>query len=251
LVTAAEAAALGQFQPTLGSEVVDADRLKTIRSQSTCRIESMDEKREVWTIQLVRTQPKVLPNGELGEPEEQPLTWKAVQEDGLKLDMGLAHALEVRGKIEAAETRGDKRKVAALWRALYERFGDPLLAVDIDRADYGHAVSYLQSHINAKLVSVDASDEKMAPDRVVALVQNNAKRTATKVQVKFAFELTPEESDEAEGDAEEVQSDKFAVIKTIGPMKPGDQVELKANIPPGAGDKVSVSIEGVTMPWPG
>ncbi len=225
LLSVAEGEALRSAALTEGRALIDDAAMASLRAATTCtagEVNSAGGGR--WAVELTRTGPMLDAAGQPGEPVEKTMTWQVVREDTLRVETGLITAELMRKSAEDAVAEDDLRKSASLWRAIAERYPDPVLAVDVAaaaRAEAEHA--YIRA-LKVRFVSVK--------DGMLLGEITNSNRDITDLSVEVIFDINGERS---------------PVPVSIAALAAGQKAEVRAAIPEGAGDKVSIEARSLHL----
>jgi hypothetical protein len=219
--------ALSKAQPTAGLELLGPDGLAALRQQTTCTLlatEGAGSGR--WAVDLERTSPSVGPDGSLGEMVTHSLAWQAVKTDGgIRIEAGIEGAAISRRNAETAIAEDDPKRAAAIWRAIQKKFPDPLLSVDIARAEAFQARAEAMKTILAKPTGV-------ADGKLYVELQNRGGQAVTAVEVKADF---------AAGEGTKTET-------TTHPLLDADAViEIELPVPEGADGNVHVEVVGLEV----
>lgn len=182
LLTAKDLGVLDKAKPTHGLQRVDAAALAQLRSQTTCVAEETNGAGAgQWAVKLTRTAPTVTADGAVGPSTEQTFEWQVTDEQSGRVDLNLTGAAIARRNADEAIDDQDWKRYASGWRALAQRWLDPLLAVDVadaaalqDRMEYGKKLEH--------------TFNKAGDGLVQATVQNTGDRAVSSVVVDAVFE---------------------------------------------------------------
>lgn len=226
LLASEDLKALKGAQATAGLEAVGSEGLATIRSKTTCAVLSAESAGSGrWAVDLERTAPTVSGDGTLGEPATQALAWQAVKTpDGIRIEAGIQGAAISRLNAEAAVAEDDLRRAAAIWRAIHKKFPDPLLTVDIARAEAAHHYGEILKKVHAKPVGVE--DGKLFIEAA-----NGNEAPVSQVEIKADFEV-----------GENTKSETTVVPELAG----GAKLEIELAVPEGADGNVHVEVVKLT-----
>ncbi len=222
--------ALAAAAPTAGLELVGADGLASLRTQASCTLLSAESAGSGrWAVELERSAPAVLADGSLGEVQTTPLSWQAVKTpDGVRVETGLAGAAIMRASAATALEEGDVRRYASTWKAVANKFPDPLLTVDVAQAQAAFERLEYQAKIRGKPIEVDE-----AAGTLKAEIRNEGERSVSAVQLRVDFgvgETTASES------------------ATLEALAGGATAEVTVPIPEGADGKVHIEVLGLELP---
>ncbi len=219
--------ALSGATPTAGLELVGADGLAKIREQTTCTVLSTEGAGTGrWAVELERSNPGVNPDGSLGEAQTHTLSWQAVKtQDGIRIEAGIQGASISRRNAESAVADDDQRRAAAIWRAIHKKFPDPLLTVDIAKAEALYEKLEYQKKIPVKAVGVE-------DDKLFVEVSNTGDKPVSKLELRADFEV---------GDQTKSHT------TTVPSLAPGAKLEVELPIPEGAEGNVHVEVVGLEL----
>ena len=194
--------------PTLGMEAVGSEGLAQLRSSLTCTVDQVDSAGSGrWAVKLTRSQPKVGPDGSIGENQDVALDWQVVDgKDGPYVESGLRFAVTKRESLAKALEEKDYMRVAGGWRGIVQSFPDPVLTVDIAAAEtLDKGWSYRKQIVPVGAGALDA-------ETLALQVQNTGEETVAKAVINLKF---------THGGQEET------VRLVSGEMAPGATVELQ------------------------
>lgn len=224
-------------EPTQGSQALGPDKVAELRSQTRCAVDSVElAGTGQWVVKLTRTQPEVRTDGSFGDPVSQVLEWRAHKRpEGVRVETGLSKALNMRKNAGEARAKGDLKQYASLWGTIDKRYGDPLVAWEVEEAQRLGAEHHLLKSrvVTARFDRVEQNDDPEKPNQAVVVVKNAAKRPLARVDVAFAFQV-------------EGQEQKQTVA--TGAVEPSSELEVRADIPLTAEGNVVVTVEAVHLP---
>lgn len=216
--------ALTSAAPTQGLETVGAEGLAALRGKASCTVKLVESAGQGrWAIDLQRSLPVVQPDGSLGEPETVELAYQAVKTpDGIRIETGLAGAAITRKSAETALDEGDLRRWASTWRAIANKFPDPLITVDIAKAEAVFLRDSYRSKIVGKPVGIDEEENTLKGE-----ISNTGKQAASAIQLRVDFAVGEETVSES---------------TTIEALAQGAKAEIAVPIPEGADGKVHIEV---------
>ena len=212
LLAQADLKELTDAQPTLGLQKLGSAMLDTLRDQVECEVLEVESAGGAWADKLERSLPEVLPDGTLGPVQTRELQWQVVKEDGLRIQPGLRAAAGTRRSAEDALQKKDYRRFASTWRAIYKKFPDPLITVDIAAATEVEARWAYRENLAAHVLSVKKGE-------LTCELENSGERPVAGVQVDVRFAM--------DGKLEVVPAQ-------VGPVASGGKVQFAVAIPAGA-----------------
>ena len=237
LLTSEEAGVLSKEVPTLGLEKVGDAGAAQIREASSCEVLSTERAgKGRWAVKLKRMQPLVKRDGTIGQLVEVELDWQVTKtSDGLRVEVGLPTAANARRSAADAESMGDMKRAASIWKSLGKKLGDPLVAVDLGRVQPIVDVGQVSKQIMLVFDRIEHPEKGApagAPNRAHAKAINASKRDVAEAEVKFIFTVDG---------VEEI------VSAQAGPIGKGDKVEVIADIPARAEGQVKLDIGAVAL----
>ena len=232
LLTHRDFRTLKKADPTLGLQKVGATGLAKLRAQARCEVvEVLDAGHNRWNVTVTRTLPEVNADGSLGDPQETTLNWSVVRsKDGLKVETGLFQAADTRRQAEESAARGDLKRAAGLWRAVYQKFPDPMLQVDIATATDIAAKALYRKRLVGNLISITPAEDEGANPILNAEVTNRGKRYVSKAVIELSFD---------------VGTDQKLVLHEVGEIKPGETAAFQVEVPQEADGLVHFSTHEV------
>ncbi|NOY26937.1 MAG: hypothetical protein GXP62_13795 [Oligoflexia bacterium] len=219
LLTAKDLGVLDKAKPTHGLKRVDAATLAQLRSQTTCVAEETNGAGSgQWAVKLTRTAPTITGDGAVGPVTEQTFEWQVTDEKSGRVDLNLTGAAIARRNADEAIGEQDWKRYASSWRALAQRWLDPLLAVDIADAEA------LQDRMEYS-EKLEQTFDKASDGLVQATVENTGDRAVKSLVVDATFESgkTPLHSQ-----------------TTLGAVPAGGKLNYTLEIPEGAEGKVAL-----------
>jgi hypothetical protein len=219
--------ALSAATPTAGLELLGAEGLAELRAQTQCTLLSAESAGSGrWALELERTCPTVSADGSLGDPETTTLSWQAVKtSQGVRIEAGIEAAAIGRRNAEAAVTEGDLRRAASAWRAIQKKFPDPLLTVDIARAEATFAQAEALKMVRAKPTSV-------ADGKLLVALKNQGEAPVQALEIRADFGV---------GDLTERRTITWASLEA------GAEAEVELPVPEGADGNVHVEVVGLEL----
>jgi hypothetical protein len=219
--------ALSKAAPTAGLEKLGSEGLAALRQQTNCTLLSSESAGSGrWAVELERTNPSVDGDGNLGEAETHALSWQAVKTpEGVRIEAGIEAAAISRRNADAAVAEDDLRRAAAVWRAIHKKFPDPLLYVDIARAEAAYAKAEALKGVRAKPTGV-------ADGKLYVELSNQAQAAVGSVELRADFAV-----------GEQTHSSTL----THPGLEAGATVEVELAVPEGADGNVHVEVVGLEL----
>ncbi len=183
---------LQKADPTMGLALVGSDGLERLRSQVKCSVENSSKiGKNKWSVRLARQQPRLNPDGSMGEMETVHLDWRIEGPPPFRTRIGLDSAEQLRGQAAEASQNGQYKWAAALWKAIYRKFPDPLLAVDLAAAQEASERFQYRRELEPQVQSVTGS-------KVLGQVHNNGDRAISSATISVEYTEVGKISEEQE-----------------------------------------------------
>ena len=174
---------LRQAEPTHGHQVLGAEGLAAIRSQTSCTVDNVNRVRSgLWAVALTQRMPSVSADGTPGPLQTHELIWLVVDQDGERVNIGLEVATQMRRSIDEAIEQDDVKRVTATWKAIQNRFPDPALSVNIHDAEAVEQAWYYRRKVVGEVATVHGR-------QVLIAVENRGETDINGADVTASFEV--------------------------------------------------------------